>query len=705
MKVIDAPRYQTSPHAIFEARKRLNASRRAIMRPPPRMNVADWADKYRRLSSQVSAVGGPWQTHRMEVARGALMAVTEEGVSTITVMSATQMMKTEVLLNTIGYFAHLDPAPILLLEPKDEMADAFSKERISPMVASSPVLKDLMGESRTRHSDNTLGFKKFPGGFLVMSSAGSPTNMAMRAIRVTLLDEIDKYETTKEGDPVELAEERTSTFTHSALHIRACSPTWVETSRIWASYMKSDQRRPFVACPHCDHEQDLDFFRHVHWQKDADAGEHHPETAAIHCEACGSAWTEAERVKIMTSRHTIRHKQTRPFFHCGEKQEPLREHEALLTNPDARGGMPVWDWDEKQQVGRAVCKHCGEHAVSNNHAGFMASKLYSPNITVVALVEKWLEVRYDAEAKQTFYNTQLGIPYKADVSKEVSAHFLASRREDYGAGVEVPEGVVALTFGVDVQAGGQVNTGRLECEVVGWGIGEESWSIDAKVFEGDPARPEVWADLDEYLMKGWRHARGFDMRVMAGCIDSGGHNTQEVYNFAKERIGRNVWAIKGSSDRQGQWSPVWPPLEKDRHKKHRAGYRPVMLGVNAGKEAVRQRLLVEKPGPGYCHFPMNRVDGWFDQLTSEELIVERKAGALVRRWSLKKGLANEALDARVYAYAALVGLYHTRRFKLEQAAVQIGNYKPLVEASPEEIRAVQLARAGRRVRRSSFMQG
>src|SRR5690606_16267674 len=125
---------------------------------------------------------------------------------------------------------------------------------------------------------------------------------------------------------------RTATFHTSRLSIRACSPTWEETSRIYRSYMEGDQRQPFVRCPHCDHEQALDFFEHVHWDKDED-GNHLPETAAIYCSGCGAAWSEPDRVRLMTTKHAIRHKQTKPFTCCGERQEPMKTR--------------LWDWDEE----------------------------------------------------------------------------------------------------------------------------------------------------------------------------------------------------------------------------------------------------------------------------------------------------------------------------------------------------------------------
>ena len=129
-----------------------------------------------------------------------------------------------------------------------------------------------------------------------------------------------------------------------------------------------------------------------------------------------------------------------------------------------------------------------------------------------------------------------------------------------------------------------------------------------------------------------------------------------------------------------------------------------MIGVNAAKEAVRQRLLVDEPGPGYCHFPTGRPDNWYAQLTSEELRIERKGGVEQRHWKLKKGIVNEALDCRVYAYAALHELYQAQKLNLEKAAESLRAHS--VEFAMQEHRGkLEIApqQSRRRVRRSSFM--
>ena len=268
-------------------------------------------------------MSGRWSTATVEAARGPMLAVTEPGVHVITTMVSTQLLKTSLIENVFGYFAHLDPCPILLLQPKEDAAEQFSKERITPFVRATPALRERVGTVKTRNADETLLFKAFPGGFMALAGAGSPDNLARRPVRIVLADEIDKYPVTREGDPIGLAEERVATFVNW-LTVRTCSPTVADESRIESSYNDSDQRRASVACPHCGHRQFLDFFRHVEWDKRKDdsgnIAEHHTKTARIYCESCGAGWSEADRLNALQS---IRWHQTRPFECCGARQIPL----------------------------------------------------------------------------------------------------------------------------------------------------------------------------------------------------------------------------------------------------------------------------------------------------------------------------------------------------------------------------------------------
>ncbi len=581
-----------------------------------------------------------------------MMAVTEPGVHVITLQCCTQLMKTAFLENVFGYFAHLDPCPMLLLQPKEDAAEQFSKERITPMLRVTPVLRDLVGTSKTRDAEETLLFKGFPGGFLALAGAGSPDNLARRPIRVLLADEVDKYPVTREGDPIALAEERTATFGANWLSARACSPTIADESRIEALEQKSDQRRASLECPHCGHRQFPDFFKHVHWPKDGE--NHRPEEAQLYCEACGCAWTEGQRLRALA---TTRWHQTRPFMCCDTRQVPLDTYEAAWRAAPEGAVDRIWDWwaGGRHAVYRARCAHCGEWAVPNQHAGFQAGKLFSPwpKDRPADIAVKWLDAGDDEDLKQAWWNTQQGLAYRPHVGRAIDVEGLSARVEIWDA--EIPDGVAMLT------AGGDVQDDRVELEIVGWGHNEESWSIAHEVVEGDPDTLELWDRVDAVLKRSWRRADGRAFTLKAACIDSGGHHTQRVYEFCKARLGRHVWAVKGESARNGQRSPVWPNKRPTRANK--AGFRPVIIGVNAAKDVIRSRLQLAPPPPGqrcsgYMHFPADRDLAYFKQLVSERLVTRQIGAVRFRVWELPRGAANEALDLRVYAYAALCGLFH-----------------------------------------------
>jgi len=614
----------------------------------------------------------------VEIARGPMLAPTEPGVHVVTAMSCTQLLKTSLLENVFGYYAHLDPCPILLVQPKDDAAEQFSKERITPLIKATPALRELVGTGKTRTAEETLTYKAFPGGFLALVGAGSPDNLARRPVRVTLFDEVDKYPVTREGDPITLGEERTATFGTNWLSVRACSPTVEDESRIERSYGDSDQRRASVACPHCQHRQFLDFFRHVEWEKEPD-GTHHPETARIYCEACGAGWSEGDRLKALG---TARWHQTRPFQCCGVRRSPLDDYATAWRDGNADPVGAVWDWwaSDRWAVYRAKCPTCREWPVDNEHAGFQASKLYSPwqKDRPRDIAKKFLDAQGDEDKLQAWWNTQLGLVYRRRAGKEVDPASLMARREVYPA--EVPNGVAVITIGADSQGD------RVELEAVGWGRDEESWSLGYEVFEGDQESPDFWARVRDFLTRKWLRADGTPFVAAAACFDSGGSHTQAVYQFCRANSGLlrgGVHAIKGESERSGQRSPVWPPVAKvKRFKTER--FRPVIIGTNAAKDTISARLTIEAPGPGYMHFPAEWDRVRFDQLTAERLTLKTISGRSFRMWKPRPGRANEALDCRVYAYAALCGLIH-RGLKLNRAAEEVGaKADPVVLAGTSE---------------------
>lgn len=201
--------------------------------PPPELTVSQWADKYRKLSPESSSEPGQWNTDRAPYQREIMDAVVDSAVETVVIMSSAQVGKTELILNTIGYYIDYDPAPILCLQPTLEMAQAFSKDRLAKMIRDTPVLRGKVKDARARDSENTILHKSFPGGHITMVGANSAAGLAMRPIRIVMMDEIDRFPPSagSEGNPIKLAEKRTTTFWNRK-KIKVSTPTIKGRSQI-----------------------------------------------------------------------------------------------------------------------------------------------------------------------------------------------------------------------------------------------------------------------------------------------------------------------------------------------------------------------------------------------------------------------------------------------------------------------------------------
>lgn len=492
-------------------------------------------------------------------------------------MSGAQLGKSEVLLNIIGYHIEHDPSPILLMQPTVDMAQSFSKDRItSGLLSTTPSLRGKVKDPRARDSGNTTLHKTFPGGALSLVGANSPASLASRPIRIVLCDEVDRYPVSagEEGDPVALATKRSMTFWNRKI-VLVSTPTDKGASRIESAYQETDMRQYHIPCPHCDHMQTLRWAQ-VQWhEKDA-------STAAYYCEECGAAWTDVQRHKAISNGKWIA---SAPF---------------------------------------------------NGIAGFHISSLYSPWVSIPDAVDEFLKSRRDPMRLKTWINTFLGETWE-EQGESIDEMDLMDRRENWGE--QLPDDVLLMTAGVDVQ------DDRLEIEIVGWGRGEESWSIAYEAMYGDPSSAELWNRLDIMLQQKFDHPTKGEMIIRSICVDSGGHYTQQVYNYARLRAGRRVFAIKGIG---GSGKPI-----VGRPSKNNIGKINLFpVGTDTAKEVVYARLKISDEGEGYCHFPTDRGEEYFRMLTAEKKVTRYFKGRPRTEWA-KIRTRNEALDCRVYATAAL----------------------------------------------------
>ncbi|MBQ7561131.1 MAG: phage terminase large subunit family protein [Synergistaceae bacterium] len=191
------------------------------------------------------------------------------------------------------------------------------------------------------------------------------------------------------------------------------------------------------------------------------------------------------------------------------------------------------EWKAGQERGKWIASNPDEKKIR----GFHMNAFASPWATWSGLIKDYHEALHKGEEGiKGWWNTALGLPYEA-TEGTIEVEALESHREEYNA--ELPDGVLVLTCGVDTQ------DDRLECEVVGWGVGHESWGIEYRVFYGDPGQKDVWQALDDFLLKTWSYSDGERLGIACVCIDSAGHFTDEVYKFCKPRARRNIFAIRG----------------------------------------------------------------------------------------------------------------------------------------------------------------
>ncbi len=273
-------------------------------------------------------------------------------------------------------------------------------------------------------------------------------------------------------------------------------------------------------------------------------------------------------------------------------------------------------------------------------AGFHLNELYSPWRTWAEVVRDFLEAKQNAETLKTFVNTSLGETWEEE-GEQLEADDLFSRREKYPA--QVPQEALVITAGVDVQ------DDRIEVEVIGWGEGEVSYGIEYRVIRGDLSQPQIWDDLDAVLQQTYEHESGAKLRINAACIDSGGHYTQMVYAFVKDKAARRVYAVKGMG---GEGRPLVSAPAKRKTGKQRVPIDLFTVGVDEAKSTLFARLKVTE-GAGLCHWHLDYDLEYFKQLTAEKIVTKLKRGFKHREW-IKTRPRNEALDIRVYAHAALV---------------------------------------------------
>lgn len=581
----------------------------AMWEPPPRMTVSEWADTYRYMPAGTSPLPGQWKTQPYQIEMQDVFD--DPNVHEIVVVKCTQIGWSDILNNIIGKHIHLDPKPIMMVQPSLDDAKGFGKKRITPMINSCPPLRDRVKRATSRQSGNTLLLKEFFGGFLKLTGANSGKGLRSDPVPIVLCDESDAYpdDVDGEGNPIDIAKNRTEGYDDYKFLNGSTPAKNKGLSRLEKEFEASDQRHYHVPCPHCGLMQVLqwrdnarDVFRLV-WEKNAH-GEVIESSVRYICEGCNAGIAETY------------------------KQQMLE-----------RG-----DWVAKFP-GRAV-------------VGFHINALYRPwKDNWGAMAQSWVKAQGDNEKLKEFIMLQLA-EFWEEAGERASPKTLSDRKEEYPhpAGVKidkdrpwdselVPRRAAVLTCQGDVQHN------RIEGTIKAWGHGEESWLIRQDVFWGDPnTNPTVWEQFDQFRLGQVTHESGAKMRPVLTVVDSGdGSSVDAVYDYVmpRQNLRDCVYAMKGVPYH------AKPVLVQEGTTK-RAHIRLFTVSTHTAKDLIFSRLKLAADGPGRMHFPKWTTDEYFNQLVSEKRVKIRNKRTGMRKitW-VKTHTRNEALDLEVYALGAL----------------------------------------------------
>jgi phage terminase large subunit GpA-like protein len=573
--------------------------------PPPRLRLSEWADRHFYLSAESAAEPGRWKTYAYQ--REPMDAMTDPTIREVVFIKSARVGYTKMLNAAIAYHMHHDPCAILLIQPTEDDAKGYSKEEIEPMLRDCAALADVVPEALKRR--NTMQHIRFRGGLLQLASARSPGDFRRTSRRVVFGDEVDGYQASsgEEGDPISLAKKRSEYFWNRKW-------AWGSTpanigSRIERLFLEGDQRRYYVPCPHCGHSDFLAFSRETDENGPKSPGhvmswpKGRPEEACFVCSGCGSE---------------IEHEHKRSIIDAGEWR----------ASAPFTGTASFWIW---------------------------SAYSCSPNTS-------WAEIATEYEKAaaagvdqlKVFVNTWLGQVWR-DTGEAPDWEFLYARRDDYAIGT-CPDGVLFLTAGVDVQRD------RIVWEVVGWGRGKRSWSIDAGIIAGktaDQTAEGPWPQLEALLNRTFRHASGVELRIRMMAVDAG-DQAAIVYDWTNRHVGRTM-AVKGSGDVDVLVGT--PKKQYVSYGGRRVGGKLWRVSGHIAKSELYGALRLKAPTdearaagaqdpPLFCRFPQYGEE-FFKQLTGEQLAALRNQhGFTVHTWTLIQGRENHWLDARCYARAA-----------------------------------------------------
>lgn len=610
----------------------------AMIRPPPIRDAAAWADASRILPAS-AAEPGRWRTDRVPYTAAIYQAFSDPGVEIVVAVMASQMSKSEIVLNVIGHrFTDGPFCPAMYVGPTEKQARSFARDRLAGLLRSTKTLRDRTAKGQ----QDRIGEKYIAGMRLGIAWAGSATELASHPVGLAFIDEVDRMaeSTGTEGDPVELVRARQATYPERKLGIFS-TPTVRGASRIMALWQSGSMLAWCWPCRHCGA-----WFRPqaklLSWNREA-KGEAIEQSARIACEHCGGSHDDIERREIN------------------------RAGKYLPMSLDDQGSIAIADCEPPP----------------NRIASFMVSGLASPWQSLGALAMR-LSAAYESQEQSTLQavtNTAFGEPFEVagDAPTLEAVRFTLSSVER----TQPPAWSTLVTLGADVQ-----RDGLWYC-IRAFGFdpdlkAERSCSIDHGFIAGDPEFDDIWAALGAVITRPYHDPIGNRaLRLELALIDSGYNPSTDRYrrpeHVVYEACRRLSWRALPSKGHATLRAPT--QLSKAEslpsgRKIH--GLRIWHIDTDYFKSKIHSLIrLAADPGGARWQLHREADDDYLRQLTAEELHVYVSGR---RVWKRRGRQPNHLFDCEVLAAAAA----YIHRTKLINPAPTPGGSPPAPGAPPAE---------------------
>lgn len=631
------------------------------LRPRPQITGLEYAEKYGYVTGGAES-RGKWHTRPYQ--RDWFLSVTDPNVECMVCIKPARVGWSEfVKIGFIQFFSHWRPSKMMIVQPTDDEVKKYSREDIDSLfdsVNGAPCLRGLLANQKSKSTAaNTYNFKQLTNGALIdLRNAATPKSMRRVERGRIAIEEPAAYDKLSEGDSLELIFKRAGTVADPFFTIGG-TPVF-PNDYMHQSFLKGDQQYRYYPCPHCGTYQQLAWDRFV---------KEGPDIGKLQCVSCPEL-IEYRHLRTMDE-------------HAGWACPLGLDRSAQIL----RDGQPVW---RSQQVGVGMSYHrdaAWPEIVRRYNNALAQMKLGNP------------------DPMQTFHNTDLGVPWEDTITAKLTADGLAARRQDERAGNNypadqnaIPNGVLLLTAGVDVQGGGDTEDQRLVVSIMGWGRDEEAWHLGYWPIEGDPQQTETLNQLDNLAATEWVRQDGAVLKIVRAGIDDGGMSTHEVRAWCRSRTA--VWApMKGNGTADELINTGKPVDINAKGKKIARGVNLYTVGYETSVKLLQNRLRVEQPGPRYIHLGQASTDQFLSELFPWKRRPQRGNDGRTRyKWVLPTGSHDEGGDCVRMAFAALELV--KRRYirgtmwdQLErQIAAQLARREAVKQPQPAPVKSQQTRR-------------